>query len=150
MKIPKEFEKQIKPCPVDFTAAQNLIGRASKDLKTAHKIKRDDPEAAYTLLYDSMLHAGMACMAVYGFRADRHGKHKTVILFMAWVLGKKHEGPIDFYDRMRRKRHQFLYEPGTGDCTQKEIASAEKMAKQFLKLVILTIREKHPQKEFDF
>lgn len=150
MNIPKELENQLRSCPVNFQSADNLIKRARKDLTTAALIQHDDREAAYTLFYDCMLHSGLACMSVLGYSPNHHGKHKTVILFMEQVLGRKSIDLIEFYDRMRRKRHQFLYEPGLSDCTEKEIKDARKIAEEFLLKVVETIKAKHPQKELSF
>ncbi len=150
MKIPKELENQLKACPANFRSAENLIKRARKDLSTAALIQHDDREAAYTLFYDCMLHAGLACMSVLGYSPNLQGKHKTVVLFMEHVLGRKSKDLIEFYDRMRRKRHQFLYEPGLSDCTAKEILDAKKIAEEFLFKVVETLKDKHPQKELHF
>lgn len=147
--IPKEFEGILKSAPVDFRAAENLLKRARKDLASARFIHSADMEAGYTLLYDCMLHAALAFMAVSGVRPELMGKHKTVIRYMGYALGSAYQTQVEFYDRMRRKRHQFLYEPGFYECTEKETAEAEKVASEFLQLVSKKIREIHPQKELE-
>ncbi len=150
MGIPKEFEGSLKPAPVDFRAAENLLKRARQDLASARFIHATDMEAGYTLLYDCMLHAALAFMAVSGVRTELMGKHKTVIRYMGHILGNAYQSQTEFYDRMRRKRHQFLYEPGLYECTEKEAAEAEKVAGEFLQLVSKKVREIHPQKELEF
>lgn len=148
--IPDELKASIKPCPADLRAAENLLKRARKDLSSARFIQASDPEAAYTLLYDCMLHVGLAYMAVSGVRPDVRGKHKTVIRYMAHVLGREYQDQIRFYDRMRRKRHQLIYEPRPGEATEKEIEEAERVAKGFLNTVSRKVREENPQKEWEF
>jgi len=87
------------------------------------------------MLYDGMLHAGLAYMAALGFQPDFCGKHKTVIDYVAYELGKEYEEEIQYYDRMRRQRHQFIYEPGPTECTQKELKEAATIATKFLKTI---------------
>ncbi|MBI3616305.1 MAG: hypothetical protein HY211_07290 [Candidatus Omnitrophica bacterium] len=124
--------------------------RARKDLSSAQFIRSADLDAAYTLLYDCMLHVGLAYMAVSGVRPEMKGKHRTVIHCMGYILGKGYEEQIHFYDHMRRKRHQLIYEPGPYEATKKEFEDGEKVAKGFLTDVSKRIREENPQKSFDF
>ena len=150
VKIPEELEKRLKNSPADLKVAENFLKRARKDLLSAKRISSFDMEVAYTLLYDSMLRAGLAFMAVSGVRPEIVGKHKTVIGYMGYVLGKEYQDQVEFYDRMRKKRHFFIYEPGRYDCTEKEMQEAEKMASEFLNIVANKVRELHPQKEWEF
>lgn len=148
--IPEGLRATVKDCPVDFQAAENLIKRERKDLASARLVQPRDPEAAYTLLYDCMLHVGLAYMAASGVRPDIRGKHKTVIQYMAFALGKAYEDQTHFYDRMRRKRHHLIYEPGRYGTSEREMEEAEKVAQQFLRIVSKKIREENPQKELAF
>lgn len=149
-KLPEDLEKRIKPCPIDFRRVENFIKRAKKDLKSADLIGNFDLEIAYQILYDGMLHAALAYMASEGVRPDIRGKHKTIVDYVAHVLGKRYETKIQFYDRMRKRRHQLLYEPDPFQCTEKEIEDARQVAQEFISLISEKIREKNPQKEFDF
>jgi len=89
-------------------------------------------------------------MAVAGVRPDIHGKHKTVIQYMAFALGKVYWDQIHVYDRMRRKRHHLIYEPGRYDTSERELGEAERVANQFLRAVSKKIREENPQEELGF
>lgn len=148
--LPEDLQRRVKPCPVDFERIENFIKRAKKDLTSARLIKQFDLEAAYQLLYDGMLHSTSAYLVGDGLQPDIRGKHKTLIDYAAHALGKRYESKIQFYDRMRRQRHQFLYEPGPFHCTKKEIADAEKVVGEFIELISEKIRGKNPQKEFCF
>ena len=97
-----------------------------------------------------MLHAALAYLVSDGIQPDIRGKHKTIIDYIAQALGKRYETKIQFYDRMRRRRHQLLYEPGPFQCTEKEIDDARQVVQEFIVLISEKIREKNPQKEFDF
>ena len=76
--------------------AQGLLLRARRHLKTAHRLVVDDPEGAYTLLYDASRLAMTAALAVQGLRPTTRGPHDAV--------GK-------LYSRLRRTRHEVEY-PG--------------------------------------
>jgi uncharacterized protein (UPF0332 family) len=119
-KLPEELRNRLKPCPIDFKRVENFLKRSNKDLSSANVIAKADSEVAYQLLYDSMLHACLGLLVGAGLQPDIRGKHVTVIQYTAHVLGKKFESKIQFYDRMRRKRHQLLYEPGPFTCTEKK------------------------------
>ncbi len=97
-----------------------------------------------------MLHAALAYLVSDGVQPDVRGKHKTVIDYVSHALGKSYESKMQFYDRMRRRRHQFLYEPGPFQCTEKEIADAQTVVKEFIVLISEKIKRQNPQKELDF
>ena len=145
--LPEDLQRRVKPCPVDFKRIENFIKRAKKDLISAEVIKNYDLEVAYQLLYDGMLHSASAYLVSDGFQPDIRGKHKTLIDYVAHALGHRYESKMQFYDRMRRRRHQFLYEPGPYRCTEKEIQDAESVVREFIGLISLKIKEKNPQKE---
>ena len=147
--LPEELEKRLKPCPVDFKRVENFIRRAKKDMASAELLSEADLEGAYAFLYDTMLHAGLAYMSISGVYPDIKGKHKTVIEYVAHKLGKNYHRQMEVYDRMRKKRHQFIYEPGPIGCTRKEMEEAGKTAEEFLKIIIDRIKEKNPQKELN-
>ena len=148
--LPENLKSRVKPCPLDFKRIENFIKRARKDFSTAKLIEKQDMEAAYQLLYDGMLHSALAYMVGDGVQPDFKGKHKTVIDYVAHAIGKRYESKIQFFDRMRRRRHQLLYEPGPYECTEKEVSDAEAVLKEFIALISNKIKEENPQKEFDF
>lgn len=147
--LPEELEKKLKSCPVDLKRVENFIRRAKKDLASAELLSETDLEGAYAFLYDTMLHAGLAYMSIAGVYPDIKGKHKTVIEYAAHELGENYQSQMKLYDRMRKKRHQFIYEPGPVGCTRKEMEEARQVAQEFLKIIAERIKEKSPQKELD-
>jgi hypothetical protein len=52
------------------------------------------------------------------------------------------------FDKMRKKRHRFLYE--SIDISLIEAENAIKHAEEMLEVVIILIREENPQREFKF
>jgi uncharacterized protein (UPF0332 family) len=142
-------EGLIKKCPIDWKVIKNLIKRAYRDLETAKRNIEDDEECAYNYAYNAMLRAGLALMTSYGFRPEIKDKHLTIVRFTSSILGDKFKRLINTYDFMRRKRHRFIYEPDI-PCSRKEAEDALKTAREFVKIIHNLIKEKNPQKEFEF
>jgi hypothetical protein len=65
------------------------------------------------------------------------------------VLGDTFQRLITDYDFMRKKRHQFIYEPDI-PCSMSEASEALKTARAFVDQVAELIRTNSPQREFDF
>ena len=149
-KLPEDLERRLKPCPLDWKRVDRFMKRARQDLKSAQVLKSDDLEGAYEFLYDCMLHGGLGYLASRSVQPDIRGKHKTVIDYISYALPKRYESKIQFYDRMRKKRHQLIYEPGPMGCTEKEFAEAALVAREFPELIENALRVENPQKEFDF
>ena len=139
----------IKKCPVDWKAINNLMYRASTDLKTAKRNIDDDEECTYNYAYNAMLHSGLALMFSEGFRPEIKDKHLTIVKFISSILGGEFKQVINDYDFMRRNRHRFIYEPDI-PCSRKEAEDALKTAKKFVDIIGKFIQEKNPQIEFDF
>lgn len=142
-------EGLLKKCSVDYRAISNLLKRASKDLKTARRNLGKDDECAFNYAYNAMLRSGLAFMFSEGFRPDIKDKHLTVVRFASLILGDEFKRLINDYDFMRKKRNRFIYEPDI-PCSIKEAKDALKTAEEFVDKISKLIREKLPQKEFNF
>lgn len=121
----------IQKCPVDRKSVSNLLGRAGTDLETAERNLPHDQECAYTYAYNAMLRAGLALMFAEGFRPDIKSKHQNIVRFARCVIKGKSKSLIVDYDRMRRNRNRFIYEPDI-PCSSKEAKAAIKTARAFL------------------
>ena len=87
------------------------LTRARKDLIVA-KANLDIDEAwAHTIAYHAMLRAGRAFMFSLGYRPKGKDQHKTVVEFCGEVLGEEFKTLTNRFNRMRTKRHDFIYEP---------------------------------------
>ncbi|MBU0633717.1 MAG: HEPN domain-containing protein [Candidatus Omnitrophica bacterium] len=142
-------ENLIKKCPIDYKAISSLTKRAHIDLKTAKRNLDKDEECAFNYAYNAMLRSGLALMFSEGFRPDIKDKHLTVIRFVSIILGDEFKKLINDYDFMRKKRNRFIYEPDI-PCSMKEAKDALKTAGEFVDKISKLIREKFPQKEFNF
>lgn len=142
-------EGLIKGCPVDVKAISSLLKRAHIDLKTARRNLETDEECAFNYAYNAMLRSGLALMFSEGLRPEIKDKHLTIVRFTSAVLGEEFKRLINDYDFMRKKRNRFIYEPEI-PCSIKEAKDAIKTAAEFVNKISTIIREKLPQKEFNF
>jgi uncharacterized protein (UPF0332 family) len=142
----KKLEKEswIKQQKIELSQIEKLSKRARKDLSTAEKNLGDDPECAYDYSYKAMLRVGRAILFSYGYRPRSERSHKTVVEACRIILGDKFEDLVGIFDRMRKVRNQFTYDP-ISDISAKEAAEGLKEAKQFLDICVRRIKEINPQ-----
>ena len=109
----KRLEAQGLIEKANFNAGQikSNLNRAHRDLLTAKANLKIDEERAYTIAYHAMLRAGRAFMFASGYRPGGKDQHKTVVEFCSESLGKDFQGLTTRFNRMRLKRHDFIYEP---------------------------------------
>lgn len=118
-------ENQIKDL---LASADSDIEAAAQLLESGHYgVGRDTA-------YEAMLKSGMALMFDRGYRPESGGHHVTVVGFTEEELGPEHEALIQAFDRLRRSRHQRLYQ-GKEAATKSGAQTAIKNAK-LLKTVI--------------
>jgi uncharacterized protein (UPF0332 family) len=136
----------IKRQEKSFNQIRNLLSRALKDIKTAEQNLPIDEEAVYTFAYLSMLRTGRTIMLLYEYRPDDGAQHKTTVEFASLVLGEKYRTLTRRFDRMRRRRNIFTYDP-VDNLTEKETLEALRTDKRFVQEIIQWIKEKDPQLE---
>jgi len=122
------------------------IKRARKDLITAKANIEIDEEWAYTISYHAMLRAGRAFMFSIGYRPKGKNQHKTVVDFCAEMLGEDFKSLTDRFNRMRVKRHDFIYEPERPIPRTEAIKSLES-AEKFVKKIMDKIQKANPQEK---
>lgn len=123
--------KKIKP---QFKQAQNQLARAKKDLETSSKTAETDLDWAFTIAYHAMLRAGRSLMLKQGFLPAGLSQHKTLIQFCSIKLGKKYQELTEFFDEMRKRRNEFIYE--TAEMfSEVEIKMAIETAKELIKII---------------
>lgn len=113
----------------------DLLTSADKDIAAAVKllelqyfgISRDTS-------YEAMLKAGMALMFSRGFRPEAGSHHVTVVRFTESVLGNDYQELIITFDRLRRLRHQRLYQ-GKEIATRSQSESAVFAAERLISAV---------------
>ena len=144
----KKLESQGLIEKVKFSDKQIVsnIKRAHKDLITAKKTIKIDEEWAYTISYHAMLRAGRALMFSSGYRPKGKDQHKTVVNFCAEILGQNFKSLTDRFNRMRIKRHGFIYEPER-PIPLTEAAKSLESAERFVHETMDKIQKSYPQKK---
>ena len=115
--------------------------RAARDLKTAKKIMADDPDWGFAVAYNAVLQASRAYMFSQGYRPQTAHGHKNTFAFMAIALGADHQDLITYFDRMRKKRNQAVYDI-SGLITETEAKGLLKKAEGFVSLIRKRLRER--------
>ncbi|MBI5882420.1 MAG: HEPN domain-containing protein [Elusimicrobia bacterium] len=136
----------LKVHPRDASQAGKLLARALRDIKTAKANLDIDEEAAYTFAYLAMLRAGRGLMFLKGYRPADGRQHKTVVDLAGHFLGTAYENLAYQFERMRRKRNQFTYEPDL-PLGLKEAQEALETAREFVRQILRLSRQESPQLE---
>lgn len=89
---------------------RRILGRAQRDVQTAETIMAIDWDWAFAVGYNAVLQASRAFMFRKGFRPASAEAHKNTFAFMREALGAEHEDLITYFDRMRAKRNQAVYD----------------------------------------
>lgn len=128
----------IEPIQADIKQVTSNLSRAKKDLTTAKSTLDIDEEWTYTICYHAMLRAGRALMLGQGYRPKGKDQHKTVVTFCSIVLGSDYKTLTNKFDRMRRKRHHFIYEPDRPipySEAEQSIIDAEKLIAKIIEII---------------
>lgn len=139
----------IKRVNLDFKQISSQIKRAEKDLKTAESVSSIDLNWSFAIAYHAMIRAGRALMYSKGFLPTAKQTHKTIVDFTKMVLGDEYLNLVIRLDRMRRQRHNFIYD-SKNDITYSEVNSALETAKRLIERLATIIEKENPQtKLFD-
>jgi uncharacterized protein (UPF0332 family) len=143
----KRLETQGHIEKANFSAGQikSNLNRAQRDLRTAKANLEIDEEWAYTIAYHAMLRAGRAFMFASGYRPRGKDQHKTVVEFCSESLGIDFQYLTTRFNRMRLKRHDFIYEPERPIPRTEAVKSLES-AEQFVQEITRRIEKVSPQK----
>ena len=136
----------IRRIKINFKQIYNFLSRSKQDLETAKFNLSIDEAWSYAIAYHAMLRAGRSLMMSFGFRPLGKDRHATVVRFAGIVFGHEYKDLINKFDRMRRKRHDFIYDPNRPIPRQEAdqaIADAEKLIMQIWHVV----KKKDPQKD---
>ena len=139
----------IKKQKVDFSHIKALLLRAQKDIITAKANLKIDEEVTYNYAYLAMLRCGRSIVFIKGYRSVDGQQHRTIIELSGEILGKEFKNIIKKFDRMRRKRNQFTYDPFL-PVSKIEAENALKTAEEFVKIVLKLIQKENPQLRFSF
>jgi uncharacterized protein (UPF0332 family) len=103
-------DKLIKRQTPDFKQIAYQLKRARKDLTTAESNLAIDLTWAFTIAYHAMIRASRALMYAKGYLPTAKRSHKTIVEFTQLSLGAEYENLVSRFNRMRRQRHDFIYD----------------------------------------
>jgi len=133
--------EEIRP---DFRQISTLLARALKDLSTARANLSIDKEWAYTIAYQAMLRAAKGMVMAEGWRPRGRDQARTIVLLVGEILGEEARSLVNGFDRMRRKRQDFIDEPET-PIPRYEVEGGLKDAQALIEQIVDLARGKNPQ-----
>lgn len=139
-------DKLIKKQRPDFKQISHQLQRALKDLKTAEANLEIDLTWAYTIAYHSMIRGSRALMYSKGYLPTAKNSHKTIVEFTKLILGDEYHSLVSRFNRMRRRRHDFIYD-SNNHITSQEAKSSLAAAQKLINKIIALIKQDNPQKE---
>lgn len=113
---------------------RRALDRAKRDLKVARKIMAEDWDWGFAVTYNAVLQASRAFMFSKGYRPAGAEGHKNTFAFMSVALGQEYEDLVTFFDRMRTKRNQAIYDVA-GLITETQARSLYRKAVDFVALI---------------
>ena len=139
-------DKLIKKQAPDFKQIDKQLQRALKDLKTSEANLKIDLTWSLTIAYHAMIRAGRALMYSKGYLPTVKRTHKTIVEFTRLLLGPEYYVLVSKFNRLRRKRHDFIYE-SKNHVTHSEAKSYLGAAKALIDKIIVLVEEDNPQRE---
>jgi len=139
-----EFRGFIKKEKIGADQVKALLISASRNIIASEKNLSIDEEACYTLAYNAMLKIARALVFLQNYRPSDGQQHKTTIEVAGKILGKGFSELIDIFDKMRKKRNQFTYDPML-PLSLADANNALKTANEFYKKVRNFLDSKYPQ-----
>lgn len=136
--------EEIRP---DFRHVSRLLARATTDMATARANLSIDKEWAYIIAYQAMLRAAKALVMAEGWRVKGREQARTFVMLIGELLGEEDRALVNGFDRMRRKRQDFMDEPQT-PIPRYEVEGALKDAQALIERCMELACEKNPQLAF--
>lgn len=118
-----------------FNATSAEIARAMeiarRDLALAENIIGESLDWSYFIAYNAVLQASRAFMFYQGYRPASFESYKAVFEFMRLTIEDSMKNTMDYFDRVRNKRHRTVYDE-TGLITEVEAKQLLKKAGEFI------------------
>jgi uncharacterized protein (UPF0332 family) len=130
----------IKKQNPDLEQIKTQLKRARKDLLTAEAVVTIDLTWSFAIAYHAMMRAGRALMFSQGYLPTTKSSHKTIMEFTRLSLGDEYQDLLLRFNRMRRKRHDFIYD-SQNHTTLSEARSAISTAKELIEKIAALVAE---------
>ncbi len=139
-------DRLIKKQSPDFKQIEYQLKRAQKDLKTAELNLSIDLTWAFAIAYHAMMRASKALMYSKGYLPTAKRSHKTIVEFAKLSLSSEYENLISRFNRMRRQRHDFIYD-SKNHITFHEAKLSIETAKKLIEEIITLVKKESPEKD---
>lgn len=136
----------IKKQKPDFKQINQQLLRSARDLDTAKANLNIDLTWSYTIAYHAMIRAGRALIFSKGYLPTVKNSHKTIVDFTKLILGDEYKDITGKFSRMRRRRHDFIYD-SKNHITDKEANTSIEAAEKLIGKIRDAIKKQNPQKE---
>lgn len=136
----------IKKQKPDFKQISYQLKRSQKDLKTAEANLSIDLTWAFAIAYHAMMRASKALMYSKGYLPTAKNSHKTIVELTKLILGDEYDSIINRFSRMRRQRHDFIYD-SKNNITPHEAKSSIDTAKRLIDEIIIIVKKESPEKD---
>ena len=110
-----------------------LLALADRDIRMARRAMAEDWDWAFSIAYNAVLQAARAFMYSQGFRPATDQGHKNTFAFMREALDPEFASLVGYFDRMRTKRNQAIYDVA-GLITEAEAKAIFEKAVEFVEL----------------
>ncbi len=134
----------IKRQEPDFKQISHQLKRSLKDLKTAEANLKIDVTWSLTIAYHAMIRAGRALMFAKGFLPTPKQTHKTIVHCTERILGRDYDVLIRKFERLRRRRHDFIYD-AVNHITMAEAKSSLDTAGKLIHKIVEMVSEIDPE-----
>jgi uncharacterized protein (UPF0332 family) len=91
-----------------------------------------------------MIRASKALMFSKGYLPTTKQSHKTIVEFTKLTVGKDYGNLVNRFNRMRRQRHDFIYD-SQNHITLREAKSSIKTAKELIDEIIILVKKESPE-----
>jgi len=129
-------EGLISPLVVDPGRVTEALAIAHRDLEVARTLLSSSSDWAFTVAYNAILQGGRAMLFSKGYRPAGSNQHISVVRFCEEFLSRD---DAEWFERMRRKRHQSVYD-SAGSVSRIEAGTAVKKAEKILHTLESLIR----------
>jgi uncharacterized protein (UPF0332 family) len=126
--------RKIHPHRATREEIARVLALADRDIRMARRVMAEDWDWAFSIAYNAVLQAARAFMYSQGYRPASEQGHKNTFAFAREALGTDFGSLIGYFDRMRVKRNQAIYDIA-GLITEGEARSIFDKAVEFVDLV---------------
>lgn len=127
-------QRRIHPHRPTRDEVARLLALADRDIAMARRTMAEDWDWAFSIAYNAILQAARALMYSQGFRPASEQGHKNTFAYVREALGEEFDSLIGYFDRMRTKRNQAIYDVA-GLITEQEARAIFEKAIEFVALV---------------